>query len=337
MKSTPVRFILFLVFLLLSAGAEGQLLSEEDRFLATLKLTETPPAELLSSRSAVLFSSLYSQRELEEIQKGFQQIGIDAVSYVESERALAGRDLMTVYSRYFVKRNIKFLLFMKKDKQEYQFYFVPFNATPRWTEPDPSAWFVHSVKVYGVLQTIYRSVISTQKRQNFLVNDYPERSGPFGAISTNARRDENLAPNIRVLKLAVPKTGDAGADAELEAYLKENFKVKYEMVEPNAEEKDLVQNGFIYVLRFIHAPGSLAKEILGYDMNKAESALMSASYPGGTMQLKTIPSEATVYKFYIKHIEDNIFYLGLKWDADVTWQEALKNHADGYRAAGRLN
>jgi len=130
---------------------------------------------------------------------------------------------------------------------------------------------------------------------------------------------------------------DVRADAELQAYLKENFQVKYEIVEPNVEEKDLVERKFIYVLRFIHAPGSLAKGILGYDMDKAESAFMTASYPGGTLQLKTIPSENTIYKFYIKHIEDNIFYLGLKWDADLTWQDALKNHVDGYRAAGRLN
>jgi len=335
MKTTPVRFLLLLVFLLLSALCEGQPISEEDRFIATLKPTEIPPGELLSSRSAVLFSSQYVQKELEEIQKGFQQIGIDVVSYVESGRALAGRDLMNPYSRYFVKRNIKFLIFMKKDKEEYQLYFVSFNATPRWTSPDPSAWFVHSYSLSGILQTIYRAVISTQKRQNFLVNDYPERSGPLIAIS--GKRDENLAPNIRVLKLAIPKTGDAAADAELEAYLKENFQVKYELVEATADENDLLQRGFVYVLRFIHAPGSLAKEILGYDFNRAESAFMTASYPGGTMQLKTIPSDNTIYKFYIKHIENDIFYLGLKWDADLTWKEALKNHIDGYRAAGRLN
>jgi hypothetical protein len=312
-------------------------MSEEDRFISTFKPNEAPPAELLSSRSAVLFSSLYSQKELEDIQKGFQQIGIDVVSYVESERALAGHDLMNAYSAYFVKRNLKFLIFMKKDNQEYQLYFVSFNATPHWTGPDPSAWFVHSSSLNGVLQTIYRAVISSQKRQNFLVNDYPERSSPLGAIRGNARRDENLAPNIRVLKLAVPRTGDSRTDSELESYLKEHFPIKYVMVEPNVEEKDLVQNGFVYVLRFIHAPGSVAKEILGYDMTKGESAFMSASYPGGTLQLKTIPSGNTIYKFYIKHIEDEIFYLGLKWDADVTWQDALKNHVDGYRAVGRLN
>ncbi len=334
MKSTLVRFVPLLIFLVLSTVSSGQPISEEDRFIATFKITGMPPAELLSSRTAALFSSQYSQNELEEIQKGFQLIGVDVVSYVESGRALAGRDLMNAYSRYFVKRNIKFLIFMKKDKQEYQLYFVSFNATPHWTNPDPSAWLVHSYNLSGILQTIYRSVISTQKRQNFLVNDYPERSGPLSAIS--GKRDENLAPNIRVLKVAIPKTGDAASDAELETYVKENFQVKYELVEPAAEEADLLKRGFIYVLRFIHAPGSLAKEILGYDMNKAESAFMTASYPGGTMQLKTIPSDNTIYKFYIKHIEDDIFYLGLKWDADATWQEALKNHIDGYRAAGRL-
>ena len=72
-------------------------------------------------------------------------------------------------------------------------------------------------------------------------------------------------------------------------------------------------------------------------MSKSESALATVNYPNVVLQLKTIPAATSVFKFYIKNIDEDVFYLGRKWDADVTWQEALKNYVDGYRAAGKLN
>lgn len=330
-----MKFPVFVFLLFWSALCKGQTMSEEERFISRLKPIETAPDGLLSSRSAALFSPDYSQTELEEIQTGFQKIGIDAVSYVESERALAGRDLMNAYSRYFISRDIRFLIIMKKEKEEYLVNFVPFNAKSSWTEPGQSTWFVHSSGLRSLLQTIFRALISSQKRQNFLVNDFPERSGPLSAIG--GRKEEDWAPGVKVFKIAVPRTGELEADKELELYLKENFHAKYELVEPDASEKDLLEKEFVYLLRFIHTRGSLAKDILGYDMSKSESALATVNYPNGTLQLKTIPSANSIYKFYLKHIGENIFYLGRKWDADLTWQAALKNYIDGYVAAGKLN
>ena len=330
-----MKFPLFVFLLFLSAISIGQTISEEDRFISRLKPIDVAPDGLLSSRSATFFSPDYSQKELEEIQTGFQQIGVDAVCYVESEKALAGRDLMNAYGRYFISRDIKFLIFMKKDKEEYQVNFVLFNAKSSWIEPGQFTWFVHSPTLRGLLQTIFRALISSQKRQNFLVNDFPERNGPLSTIG--GRREEDWAPGVRVFKIAVPRIGELEADKELELYLKENFHSKYELVEPDANEKDLLENKFVYVLRFIHTRGSLAKEILGYDMSKSESALATVNYPNGALQLKTIPSGNSIYKFYIKNIEEDVFYLGRKWDADLTWQAALKNYVDGYRAAGKLN
>ena len=224
---------------------------------------------------------------------------------------------------------------MKKDKEEYQINFVPYNAKISWVEPGQSIWIVRSSGMRGLLATIFRALISSQKRQNFLVNDFPERSGPLSAIG--GRREEDCAPAIRVSKIAVPRMGDSDADNELEIFLKENFHAKYELVASDASEKDLLEKEFVYLLRFIHTRGSLAKDILGYDMSKSESALATVSYPNGALQLRTIPSVNSIYKFYLKNIEEDVFYLGRKWDADVTWQAALKNYIDGYRAAGKLN
>ncbi len=310
-------------------------MSEEDRLASKLKLLDVAPEGLLSSRAAVLFSADYSQKDLEEIQKGFQQIGIDAVLFTESERALAGRDYTNSYRLYFTKRDIKFLIFLRKNKQDYQFDFVRFDPKIYWTDPDQSAWSVHAANLNGLLQIIFRSLISSQKRQNFLVNDFPERSGVIATIA--GRRNETWAPNVRFFKIAVPRMGDAASDKELELYLQQSFQAKYEFVEPAEDEIDLRQKGFVYILRFIHARGSFAKDILGYDMSKSETALVTVSYPNGALQLKTIPSETIIYKFYIKNMEDENIYLGPKWDADINWQDALKNHIDGYRAGGKMN
>ena len=326
---------LFIFLFFLSGISYGQPLSEEDRFISKLKPIGAAPEGLLSARSAVLFSADYSQNELEEIQSAFQRIGIDAVSYLESERVLAGRDLMNAYGRNFLSRDIKFLIFIKKDNQEYQFNFIPFNPQSGWANPDQSTWFVHSPELRVLLQIVFRAVAGSQKRQNFLINDFPERGGQPAAMA--GRREEDWAPGVKGSKIAVPKIGESEADKELELYLKENFHAKYELVEPDASEKDLLVKEFVYILRFIHTRGSLAKDILGYDMSKSESALATVNYPNGALQLKTIPSANSIYKFYLKNIEDGLFYLGRKWDADITWQAALKNYIDGYRAAGKLN
>lgn len=327
----------FLVLLLLPAffASVAQTLSEEDKFISRLKNVENAPEGILSSRAALLFSVDYSQTELEDIQKAFQQIGIDAVAYVEIERVLAGTDMKKAYGGQFARRNIKFLIFIRKEKSEYQFSFVRFNPKSVWTKNGQSSWFLHSANLQALLTEVFRTLVSTQKRQNFLINDFPEKDIVLNSAADN--RNENTAPNIRSAKIAIPKLGDEQANRELEQYLKENFHAKYNIVEDSLSEKDLEQNGYAYVLRFVHARGSLAKEILGYDMSKTESALVTVSYPNGTLQLKTIPSQTLIYKFYFKSLEDGSLYFGTKWDADITWQEALKNHLDGYRVVGKIN
>jgi hypothetical protein len=68
-------------------------------------------------------------------------------------------------------------------------------------------------------------------------------------------------------------------------------------------------------------------------MSKSESAIASITYPdGGDAQLKNIPSQTPVYKFYFKHIDSGNVFLGTKWDADITWEQALKNQYRAFKA-----
>ncbi len=321
--------ILFGVVLIFSALLSfGQPL-EEEKIYAKLVSTVKVPDELLSLRSAVFYESTFSQSELEEIQKGFQQTGIDAVIYFETPQAMAGSDSRLAHARYLITRAIRFLIFLRKTDKEYEFSFTNFNGKNDFVEQSQVAWQMKSSNLSDLLKSIFRACINSQKKQNFLINDFPEREVTVNAIV--GKRMESLAKDINYFKVAIPKFGEPESDQQLAQYFKDNFPIKYEMVETIADERELRNKGFLYILHYVHTQGTVAKEILGYEENKSETAITTIKYVNNELQLKTIPSETSIFKFYFKNMEFDNVHLGSKWDADVTWQEALANHIQAYR------
>ncbi len=319
------RLIFFLLF---SIGCFGQ-------DLPALQFTDSAPADLLATRSAVLYNSQVSQAELTEFQQGFQQIGIDAVVYFEKEKVFSGKDPARMYADYLNKRQIKYLVLLEKENGAYQFVATLFTGEPAFVEANQSAWRVKGAKIYDMLQQIYRDSWLVQKKQNFLINDIPEMPGGLTMIA--GRRAEFFAIDLKVDNLAVPKTGDETIDKELEQFFAAYYPYKYKIVEPTYDEKESRKLGFHYVLTYVKTSGRAARELLGYDMSKTESAYASVTWPNGSSQIKTIAADKPVYKFYFKHIESGNVFLGTRWDADESYVQALKNHLMGFRAELRLN
>jgi hypothetical protein len=83
--------------------------------------------------------------------------------------------------------------------------------------------------------------------------------------------------------------------------------------------------------------GKIAREILGYDPTQTGRSLATTYFVDGVPQIKTILSEEPIYKFYMKSIEYGNIFLGNKWDADLTWQDALRNYILAYRADAKIN
>lgn len=320
---------LFSIALIFSAILSFGQSTEEELLYAKLVSTVKVPDDLLSVRSAVFYESSFSQVELEEIQKGFQQTGIDAVIYFETPQAMAGSDPRLAHARYLNTRAIRYVIFLRKLNKEYDFLFTAFNGKNDFVEQNQVAWQMKSSNLNDLLKSIFRACINSQKKQNFLINDFPEREVTVNAIV--GKRLESLAKDINYFKVAIPKFGDAEANKLLEQYFKDNFPIKYEMVESLADEKELRNKGFLYILRYVHTQGAVAKEVLGYDDSKSETAITTIKYFNNELQLKTIPSETLIFKFYFKNMEFDNVHIGSKWDADVTWQEALANHIQAYR------
>ena len=300
-----------------------------------LSFTETVPKDLLASRSVVLHDYTFQQNELEEIQRAFQQIGIDAVAYFKTDVVMSGKDITKAFGEYFTSRQIKYLIFFEKSTTGFQLIAVTFDPKNGLFDRSLPAWRIEKERLNELLRTAFQDSWRSQKKQNFLVNQFPETD--ISVDPMRGSRQEFYAIDLKVDNLAVPKFGNETMDNELENFFQNNYPLKYTITENGADEKELKKQGFLYVLCFVHTRGKAAREILGYDMARAESTYASIAFPNGQLQLKTIPADTEVYKFYFRHIGNGNIFLGNKWDADVSWLDALRNHVMGFKFETKIN
>jgi len=186
-----------------------------------------------------------------------------------------------------------------------------------------------------LLTTALQDSWRSQKKSNYLVNEFPEMDIVVDPI--RGRRQEFYAIDLKVDNLAVIKFGNEEMDKQLEQFFVDNYSLRYKMVDAGSDETELRRKGFHYVLHYVHTRGQAAKEVLGYDMSKGEKNYASITYPNGQLQLKIIPREEIIYKFYFRHIDNGNVFLGTKWDADTNWLDALRNHVLGFKQEAKLN
>lgn len=329
--NSMVRFIYLLAFLPASLFSQ----SLNDFYLAK---EGAIPERILSGRSMVMISPDLTAKEIQTLHNSFIKTGIDAVGYIEVDNLFAGVDVTVAYVKYFQGREVSNLIFALKNKQGYELIISPFESAdgpngPVLTIPG-SVWRIQNTALDEALLTLYRTALTGRQKQNLLINEIPETDLSVQVITGNRR--ELFAYDLKVDALAVQKFGDEKLDKELEEIMK-GYPFKYQLVDPKIPEADLRKQRFLYVLRYIHTRGKAAKQLLGYDMSKGESALVSVTYPNGLEQIKTIPADVPVYKFYVRQIEFEHVFLGPKWDADITWQQALQNFIKGLKNEMKIN
>jgi hypothetical protein len=321
-------------FLLIAFSATAQLPLDEGQFLSRLKTGGPLPEKLLSTRTVVFYPYTMGSKELETLQQSFQRTGIDAVVYFESDLVSSGRDVSVAVAEYLNRREISNLIFFRKDGSGFTVYITAYNRKANFVEDEQTAWQYQSRTLDLMLQHLYRTAANSLKKENFLINDIPETG--FGITAIDGRRNEFFAIDLKVDQLAVPKFGDEAMDQQLELIMKD-YPHKYTLTEANLSESELRKLGFLFVLRFTHARNNIVRNVLGYEMPRGQNAVVSISYNGDQQQLKTFSVNEVVYKFYFKHIESANVFLGTKWDADPSWQQALFNQIKGYKTEFRLN
>lgn len=322
----PVK-LLAAILLFVPFYCWGQIYTEETLF-SRLKNDGQLAEELLSKRSVVLHSYTLTPKEITTIHEGLNKTGIDAVAYFPLDGVLAGRDVADSYEGYFAKREITNLVIIQKSSSEFIITITAFNGKSDFVSMGQLSWSTRSSSLNDVLATVYRTALAANKKKNLLINDIPETGLPVKVI--DGQRAENFAYDLKVDMLAVPKFNDPGLDTALEQIAKK-YPLRYQLVDPAISEKELRNKGFLYVLCFVNTRCNMAKELLGYSVKQSESAFVSVTYPNGQVQLKTIPANMPVFKFYVRHLDSGNVFLGGKWDADTTWQQALLNYIKGFK------
>jgi hypothetical protein len=328
-----MKMKLLLSFLLVPILSWAQVTPDNQSLIGKLVPGGALPEKITSTRSTVLYSPDFSQKEIGEIHAGLVRTGLDAIAYFETDRVFAGPDVEQAFSIYFTKREISNLVIIEKGGS-FKIALMPFKPAQNTIDLSLPSWQMESSTLSELMQLVYSNVLNTYKKQNMLINDVAETDLAVNVIE--GRRTEAFASDLKIDRLAVRKFGEEAADARLEAVMK-NYPFKYALVDQAQSEADLRKQGYFYVLQFVHTRGYAAKQLLGYEVSPSETALASITFTDGIEKVKTIPANVPVYKFYFRQIEFNNVFLGTKWDADTTWYQALENFISGFRKEMLVN
>lgn len=299
-----------------------------------------------------------------EMHQEFRKMGIDAVAYLNIDDVMAGDDVTEAFAAFLNSRQIKNLILLSrvnlkiagKESERVVVVITPYNGTKTFMSNGQQAWKDQDKDMEKVVKNLGRAVYrSKQEQKNFLITEKPEFFTDVDIIRN--RRFPSFAVDLKIDKLAVPmytkveipanRPGgiiNNNVEKEIERY---NAKVagannvlksamsaypyKYEMVAFDGDEKKLYNQGFQYVLMYLNTTGFTIKEMLNYEVDRSETDYITVKTKDGKSILRTIPVHAPVYKFYVKHLVTGDVYLGTKWDADETMDEALENYIQNFR------
>lgn len=291
-------------------------------------------------------------------------MGIDAVAYINIEDANAGIDVTEAFSEFLNSRQIKNLILISKvnleiagkESERTVVVITPYNGKQTFMDHGQPAWKDQDKEMEKVVKNIGRAVYkSKQVQKNFLITENPEFFTDVDIFKN--RRFPSFAGDLKIDKLAVPaftkmeipasKPGgliNNNLEKEIERYnnrvasannvissTMKSYPFKFDLVEYDGDEKKLYNQGYQYVLLNLHTTGFTIRELLNFEVDKSETDYITMKTKDGKAIMRTIPVNAPVYKFYVKHLITGDIYVGSKWDADESLDEALANHIQNFK------
>ena len=332
----------------------GKDLPEDILEAKSVVLVSVPPVSKTSSERGDWkgFSS--------EAHEYFKKIGIDPVAYVYFDDIFASPDVAKAYADQFKKREIKYIIILSKvllkiknkESLRYVILITGFSNDENFIKNGQKAYKDQEKNLEKAMKKIYGVTVRKEfVKTNNLIIDHPEYLHNIKIIT--GRRNQSYPVDLRVDRLAVPKFQEteipgnrpggilnnriakemekANEQVERQNFeidrLFQDYKWEYELTNPQLDDESLYRNGFLYKLVRVSTTGKKIKEFLDYEQNDIETDYVTMiKKPDGSITLRSIPIDVPVHKFYIKSLARDEVYIGESWDADETWQDALKNH-----------
>lgn len=324
-----------------------------------LDIQEHLPSYLLSRKSVVFVSVPRSVQNpnirkdwknlAEKVHPAFRQMKIDAVAYYNLEDLFSSYDATQSFASEMEYREIKYVIVVNQSQanqagvESYTITVTAFNDKDSFISEGQKAWQMQSPDLSVLLNEMRKDVLRAEMTmENYLIPDMPEFFTDTKILK--GKRIPTYAKDLKVDKLVVPRFQkylvedssklDADARLKIAAYNTEierknkrleeimlSYPLDY-VFSDSPDDEDIYNQGHQYALFSLRGSGKTIREMLNYEIDPYETDYVTIQ--AGSM-LKTLPVEAVVYKFCVKHVYTKDVYLGSRWDADLTWEDALKN------------
>lgn len=346
-----MRLLIFFLILGSSLIGSGQPNDLTMRMNLLTFSKEEIPQNLLSSRTGIILRSSNEISRTEwtrvcvEFHEAFLQMGIDPVFYIHEQDMYANQQIWKSYMSLLNTRDLGNLIILEKKSGRYEMSITSsFNVQGYFLRKE--AWTASGALIPELLFNLGLLIKKAEMPStNFLVLTQPEFIEDINFFKGS--RLPNWAGILRRQKLGVARLDSLRIDPKLpeenrkvlqdynrqvafyNRQLKqafESYPYEWEMFSFKDNEYALA-SGIQYVFQMVRTTGSGAKDFLNYPDHTKETQIISVT-PGavpGTVRLKRLPVETVVYKPYIYQARTDDIYVGSEWDADIQWQEAVRN------------
>ena len=355
----------FIFFGIFQSTGFAQVISSAELKMMTVLNSEvnTISKDLLLSKTIVVISIGDDETKIrgdwksiaEQAHFYIRKLGLDAVLYFYIDDLLAGYDVQLAIASQLNARDLKNIFMLSKDRingiTQYIGVLTSYNQRPNFISNNQTAWKSQTADMEILFRNLARAIDNASlPLENLLIIDSPEffrgvdiiRGKRFESFNTDLRIDRIAIPKF--IDLPLPENSGSKSSEKLLALINEensknlirnsnleqmmtNYKYKFEIIPYEYDEKKLLAKGFQFVLMRLNSSGQNVRKLLGYEINNEVDGLITIRKDGEkNVSSKTIPIDAMVYKYYIKHINSGDIYLGEQWDGDDNWQDAFDNH-----------
>ena len=328
-------FVLLLVFFGLPSYSQ-ELTSLETK---ELSLVSTFPKEILSSKSVVISNANFPSDELEnQLHKKLRSKGVDVVSYYVKEDVFMGDASIYYYALEMRKRGIQNLIILDAIKEglhyNYKITISKFNRKRSLLNKHQEAFELESGNFEILLDRLGNAIERDPNltRKNFLIIDQPEYANRKNLFRKKAKIILEYPTDLNYTKLAVDKynllptssaneklinfNDNQGLANEQLANLFKTYPYKYDILDYDMKkEKELIKNGYLFVLLKAYGKESKLKKSLGYQKKEGSNSS---------------DNEVKVYKYYFKHLRNGNLFLGTDWKTSTNKVEALKTFLEDF-------
>lgn len=252
-----------------------------------------------------------------QLQQMLRTINVDAIGYLHIDDWQANQTVQLSYKLFFATRNVQNVVFLEQNGSL-------FHLSVRNAQSMAELWKTEAGSIRQAMIRLGNAI----KQKNFESENFlPIESAEVFTDIPFSRNTalSNFPDRIRRFTLGVAKFEDEAQNRQLEEVLNA-YPFKYELFE-YIDDEDAFRKGYQYVLLNLTTSGKTIQELLNLSNPEINETAFISSTRGdsSSVNLKTIPADAKVTKFYIKQTVNKEISVGRNWDADITWQQALTN------------